>query len=115
MSGVGEIVFGAPVASVDVEQNWVGRLHARQAHFDELVEIGSVGDALVWRRLGMSEDVFGGHSSKERWLGKHCDRDRVISLHAETGQAPSLPIGISRARFGLAFQFQRLAFFCFLR
>src|SRR5258708_1913337 len=61
MSGVGEVILRPPKAAVDVQQNGVRSLRARQTHFEKLIGIDAIRHTLIGWRLRAAENVFGGH------------------------------------------------------
>src|ERR1700716_639741 len=58
VSGVREVVLRPPKAAVDVQQNRVRSLGARETHFEKLIRVGTVGCTLVGWRLRVAENVF---------------------------------------------------------
>ena len=68
MPGMDEVIFGPPVASVDVHDDGKGLATCGQidrfwqAEFAELIRIGAVGEARVGWRRRQAEDIFG-HAS----------------------------------------------------
>ena len=61
MSGVGEIVPGAPEASMDVHHHREWAFSFGQAKLGKLIGVGAVGEASVGGRWREGEDVVGGH------------------------------------------------------
>src|SRR5258706_16430461 len=61
MSGVGGLILRPPKAAVDVQQNGVRSLRARQTHFEKPIGVGAICHTLIRWRLRAAENVFGGH------------------------------------------------------
>src|SRR6202051_2672728 len=61
VSGVREVVLRSPKTAVDIQQNGVRSLRARQTHFKKLIRVGAIGYSRIGRRLRVAENVFGGH------------------------------------------------------
>src|ERR1700692_1324968 len=61
VSGVREVVLCSPKTAVDVQQNEVRSLRARETHFKKLIRVGTIGYTRIGRRLRLSENVFSGH------------------------------------------------------
>jgi hypothetical protein len=59
VSGMSEIIFRAPKAAVQIQQNRVNTLPRRKTNLDKLRGIATVGLALIGWRRRLSEDVFG--------------------------------------------------------
>ena len=55
-----EIILRAPKAAVDIQERRGRRLGAGQPHFQKLVGIGAIGDALIRLGLRLAEDVLRG-------------------------------------------------------
>ncbi len=59
--GVREVILCPPKTAVDVQQNRVRSLGARQTYFKKLIRVGAIGYTLIGWRLRVAENVFGGH------------------------------------------------------
>src|SRR6266851_8381135 len=66
VSGVHEVVLRPPKTAMDVQQNGVRLLPARQTRFEKLIGVGAVCYTLIGWRLRLTENVFGGHRSAPR-------------------------------------------------
>src|ERR1022692_4907252 len=66
VSGVLQTVLCAPVASVNVQKRGIWGLRMRQADFEKLIRVGTVGDTLVRWRLRFVQYVFCGHEIAPR-------------------------------------------------
>ena len=63
MSGMCQVVLRAPIAAVDVQHNRVRSPSFRDAHFEELIWVRSIGRAQLGRWWRLGENILGGH----RW------------------------------------------------